>query len=155
MASTSQVGDRRGIRLSPAGHREGKIMAEHPNVTRIRDGYAAFAKGDFAVLNDLFAEDLLWHEPGRNQLAGDYRGREAVYGFFGRLMELTEGSFHLDLQAVFADDEQGVALVISAASRGGRSVAVQDAHIFRLRDGQVVEFWNASTDPYAYDELFG
>jgi len=130
-------------------------MAEHPNVARIRDGYAAFAKGDFAVLNDLFAEDLLWHEPGRSQIAGDYRGREAVYGYFGRLMELTEGSFHLDLQAVFADDERGVALVVSSASRGGRSITVQDAHIFQLRDGKVVEFWNASTDPYAYDELIG
>ena len=130
-------------------------MAEHPNVARIKDGYAAFAKGDFAALNDLFAEDLLWHEPGRNQLAGDFRGREAVYGYFGKLMEVTEGSFHLELQAVFADDEHGVALVVSTASRGGRSVEVHDAHIFRLRDGKVMEFWNASTDPYAYDELFG
>jgi len=130
-------------------------MAEHPNVARIRDGYAAFAKGDFAVLNDLFAADLLWHEPGRHQLAGDYRGREAVYGYFGKLMEVTEGSFHLDLQAIFADDERGVALVVSTASRDGRSVTVNDAHVFRLRDGQVAEFWNASTDPYAYDELLG
>ena len=32
-------------------------MAEHRNVARIKDGYAAFAKGDFAALNDLFAED--------------------------------------------------------------------------------------------------
>jgi uncharacterized protein len=62
-------------------------MAGHPNVARITDGYAACAKGDFAVLNDLFAEDLLWHEPGRNQLAGDYRGREAVYEFLGSLNE--------------------------------------------------------------------
>ena len=130
-------------------------MAEHPNVARLRDGYAAFAKGDFAVLNDIFAEDLLWHEPGRNQLAGDYRGRDAVYGFFAKLTEVTEGSFHLDLQAVFADDEQGVALVVSTASRGGRSVKVNDAHIFHLRDGKVVEFWNASTDMYAFDELIG
>jgi uncharacterized protein len=130
-------------------------MAEHSNVARIRDGYAAFAKGDFAVLNDLFAEDLLWHEPGRNQLSGDYRGRDTVYGFFGKLMEVTEGSFQLDLQAVFADDERGVALVVSTASRGGRSVKVNDAHVFRFRDGKVVEFWNASTDPYAYDELIG
>jgi len=130
-------------------------MAEHPNVARLRDGYAAFAKGDFAVLNDIFAEDLLWHEPGRNQLAGDYRGRDAVYAFFAKLMEVTEGSFHLDLQAVFADDEQGVALVVSTASRGGRSVKVNDAHIFHLRDGKVVEFWNASTDMYAFDELIG
>ena len=73
-------------------------MAEHPNVARITDGYAAFAKGDFAVLNDLFAENLLWHASGRSQPAGDYRGRDAVYGFFSKLMEVTEGSFHIDLQ---------------------------------------------------------
>jgi ketosteroid isomerase-like protein len=54
-------------------------MAEHPNVARPKDGYAAFAKGDFAALNDLFAEDLLWHGGGRSQLAGEFRGREAVY----------------------------------------------------------------------------
>jgi ketosteroid isomerase-like protein len=130
-------------------------MTEHPNVARIKDGYAAFAKGDFAVLNDLFAEDLLWHEGGRNQLVGDYRGRDAVYGLFGKLMEVTEGSFHLDLHAVFADDEHGVALVATTASRGGRSIEVNEAHVFHLRDGKVVEFWNASTDQYASDELIG
>jgi ketosteroid isomerase-like protein len=103
----------------------------------------------------IVAEDLLWHEPGRNQLAGDYRGREAVYGFFGKLIEVTEGSFHLDLRAAFADDQQGVALVVAKVSRAGRSVRVTDAHIFHVRDGKVVELWNASTDPYAYDELIG
>jgi hypothetical protein len=130
-------------------------MAEHPNVTRIRDGYAAFAKGDFTVLNDLFAEDLLWHEPGRSQLAGDFRGRDAVYAEFAKLMEITEGTFQLDVQAIFANDEDGVALVVSSASRGGRSVEAREAHMFRLRNGKVVEFWNASTDQYAFDELFG
>jgi hypothetical protein len=43
------------------------------------------------TIADLFAEDLLWHNPGRNQLAGDYLGRDAVHGLFGRLTELTEG----------------------------------------------------------------
>jgi uncharacterized protein len=130
-------------------------MAEHPNVARIRDGYAAFAKGDFAVLNDLFAEDIEWHTGGRNQLSGDYHGRDAVYGFFGKLAEVTEGSFHLDLHAVFADDEHGVALVVGEASRGGRSIENNEAHVFHLRDGKVVEFWDASTDQYAFDELIG
>ena len=130
-------------------------MAEHPNVARIRDGYAAFGKGDFAVLNDLFAENLLWHDAGRSQLAGEYRGRDAVYGLFGKLIELTGGSFQIDLHAVFADDEHGVALVIITASRGGRSIEVNEAHVFHLLDGKVVEFWNASTDLYASDELFG
>ena len=130
-------------------------MAEHPNAARIRDGYAAFAKGDFTVLNDLFAEDLLWHDTGRNQLSGEYRGREAVYELFGKLMEVSEGSFHIDLHAVLADDEHGVALVVVKASRGGRSIEVKEAHVFHMRDGKVVEFWNASTDMYAADELFG
>jgi uncharacterized protein len=130
-------------------------VAEHPNAARVRDGYAAFAKGDFAVLNDLFAEDLVWHDTGRNQTSGEYRGREAVFGFFGKLMEVTAGTFHIDLHAVLADDEHGVALVVVTASRGGRSVEVNEAHVFHLRDGKVVEFWNASTDMYAYDEVIG
>ena len=58
-------------------------MAEHPNVARIRNIYAAFANGDLAAVNDVFAEDLVWHDAGRGQLSGDYRGREAVFGFFG------------------------------------------------------------------------
>jgi uncharacterized protein len=87
-------------------------MAEHPNVTRLKDGYAAFTKGDFAALNDLFAGDILWHIGGRGRLTGDYRGRDAVYAYFGKLMEATEGTFHLDIHAVFADDEHGVSLVV-------------------------------------------
>ena len=97
----------------------------------------------------------MWHEGGRNQIAGDYRGREAVFAYFGKLMEVTEGSFHLDLHAVFANDEHGVALVVTTASRDGRSIKINDAHIFRLREGKVVEFWDASTDQHAYDELIG
>lgn len=130
-------------------------MAEHPNVARIRDGYTAFAKGDFAALNELFAEDLLWHEAGRNQLSREYRGRDAVYDFFGKLMEVTGGGFHIDLHAVFADDEHGVALVRMTTSRGGKTAITNDAHVFHMRDGKVTEFWDASTDQYAFDEVIG
>jgi ketosteroid isomerase-like protein len=130
-------------------------MSEHPNVARIRDGYAAFAAGDLAVLNDLFAEDVHWHEGGRHQLSGEYRGRDAVYGLFGKLMEVTEGSLHQDVHAVFADDEHGVALVTVMASRGSRNIKVDGAHVMHLRDGKVTEFWDTATDQYAIDELIG
>jgi uncharacterized protein len=130
-------------------------MDSHPNVTRIKEGYAAFAKGDFAALDELFAEDLLWHEVGRNQLAGEYRGRDAVYGFFGQLMQVTEGTFHLDVHTILADDEHAVALVVTTARKGDRTMMVNDVHVFHLRDGKVAEFWTASTDQYAVDELIG
>jgi uncharacterized protein len=130
-------------------------MAEHPNVARIRDGYAAFANGDFAVLTDLFADDLVWHVGGRSQLAGEYRGRDDVFAFFGKIMEVTEGSFRLDVHTILADDEHGVALVFGTASRGGRTITDIAAHVFHIRDGKVTEYWNATTDQYAFDELIG
>jgi len=130
-------------------------MTEHANVARLREGYAAFAKGDIAALNELFADDLQWHEGGRNQVSGEYRGRDAVFGLLGKLMEITEGSLRLDLHAVFADDEHGVALVTVKASRDGRSMNVNGVHVVHLRDGKVAEFWNASNDQYAVDEFIG
>ena len=117
-------------------------MAEHPNVAVIRDMFAAFAKGDLAALNDVFAEDLVWHEGGRNQISGDYRGREAVFGFFGKTMELTQGAFRVDLHDVLADDEHGVALVALSASRDGRSINVNAVDVMHLRDGNGLSLLN-------------
>jgi ketosteroid isomerase-like protein len=132
-----------------------KTVAEHPNVARIRDVYAAFARGDLAALGALFAEDLLWHQGGRNQLSGEYRGREAVFGFFGKVMEVTEGSFRADLHAVLADDEHSVGLVVLTASRGGRSIKINALDVMHLRDGKVLEWWTVPADQYVYDELIG
>lgn len=144
-----------GPRLSPTGSQEGQAMAEHPNVARIKDVYAAMAKGDLAALNDVFAEDLVWHDGGRNQLSGDYRGREAVFQYFGKVMEVTEGSLALDLHSVLADDEHGVALMTISASRGGRSFNGNAVDVMHLRDGKVAEVWAIPTDQYAYDEVIG
>ena len=40
----------------------------HPNEDLIRKGYQAFAAQDMATLNELFADDVVWHAQGRNQL---------------------------------------------------------------------------------------
>lgn len=91
-------------------------MSEHPNVARLRDAYAAFA-----ALNDLLADDVLFHATGRNQVQGDYRGRDAVYGLSGKFMEITEGTFHIDVHAVLADDERGMALAVITGSVADQS----------------------------------
>jgi uncharacterized protein len=130
-------------------------MAEHPNVTLIRGAYDAFGKGDIAALDDVFTEDIRWHEPGRNQLAGDYEGRAAVYELFGRLMTLTEGSFRIDLRAVLADDDHAVAVADISARVGDRSFAVTNTHVSRFSGAKVAEFWEMSGDQYAQDAVYG
>ena len=130
-------------------------MAEHVNVDRIRNGYVAFTKGDVAALDKYFADDILWHVSGRNKLSGDFRGRDAVYGYVAKLRDATEGTLHLDVQTVVADDEHGVAQVVTSASRAGRSVTTNSTHVCHMRDGMLVEFWSIHADQDALDELIG
>jgi len=46
-------------------------------------------------------------------------------------------------QPVLADGDHGVGSLVITASRGGKSVTVNDALIFRLPNGQVREFRDA------------
>jgi ketosteroid isomerase-like protein len=130
-------------------------MADHPNIQRLRTGYDAFAKGDFPALDALFAEDIHWESPGRNQLSGTYEGRAAVYDFFRRLMEVTEGTFRVEVHKIFADDSDAVVVATSSGRRGQVSAETLDAHVWRLRGGRTTHFRIASSDQYAVDELFG
>src|SRR5205807_7264865 len=96
-------------------------MAEHPNVALLRKGYAAYSTGDLNVLNELFADDIVWHVAGRSQLSGDYKGREQVFGFFGKIMELSGGTAKIELHDLLANDDHAVALVTGTATRGDTS----------------------------------
>jgi ketosteroid isomerase-like protein len=130
-------------------------MSEHPNVIRIREAYEAFAKGDIPALDEVFAEDIRWHEPGRNQLSGDFEGRARVYDLFGRLMTLTEGSFRIELRALLADDDHAIAFADISAHVGDRSFSVTNTHVLRFSGEKVAEFWETSGDQYAQDAVFG
>ncbi|SEO38359.1 nuclear transport factor 2 family protein [Trujillonella endophytica] len=130
-------------------------MSEHPNAARIREGYEAFGKGDLAVLAELWQPDIVWHEPGNTALSGTYRGTEAVFALFGRIMELTEGSLRGEPLLICADDDYGTALVRLTAHRGDRSLSTLVAHVFRVVDGRTAEFWEGPTDQPALDAFFG
>jgi len=129
-------------------------MADHPNVELLRKGYDAYSSGDVAVLNELFADDVEWHIAGRSAIAGDYKGRDEVFAFFGKLMELSGGTSKIEVHDILANDEHGVALVTGTATRDGKSFSGLDVHTFHLRNGQVVEFWDSPVDQYAADEFW-
>jgi len=43
------------------------------------------------------SDDILWHVPGRGPLSRDYRGHAQVLGFFQHFMELSGGTFRIDV----------------------------------------------------------
>ena len=125
----------------------------HPNEDLLRKGYAAFAEGDLETVMGLFADDIKWHVPGRNPLAGDYSGKEEVGAFFSRFMELTNGTFRIDVHDVLANDDHGVALIHSTAQREGKSLDSNDVHVWHISDGRATEHWIHPGDQYAADEF--
>jgi len=129
-------------------------VTDHANLEISRGGYEAFASGDLATVGDLFSDDIVWHSGGNNILTGDYEGKEAVLGFFGRLMQETEGSFKNDIHDMLANDEHGVALVTASATRGGKSFEGRVVHVFHMSDEKMTEFWSFPEDQSLFDEFW-
>ncbi len=127
----------------------------HPNEDLVRRGYQAFAEADMATLNELFADDIVWHAPGRNQLAGTYRGKNEVFANFVKVAELTGGTFKLDIHTVLADDEHVAVLARVTGEREGKTLDDNSVQIFHIRDGRVTEQWLYPGDTYAGDEFWG
>jgi uncharacterized protein len=127
----------------------------HKNADLLNRGYDAFDKGDLDTLRELFTDDVVFHVAGRSQVAGDKRGQDEVFGFFGKLVELTGGTFKIDRHAVLADDEHGAVLTTITAQREGKSLNVKAIDVFHFQGDQVKEAWVLDTDQYAGDEFFG
>ena len=57
------------------------VRLMHPNERLLRDEYRARADRDDRSLADVFADDIVWHVPGKNAIAGEYRGKaEQAWG---------------------------------------------------------------------------
>jgi ketosteroid isomerase-like protein len=129
-------------------------MAEHPNVSLVKKGYEAFAKGDMATLTDVLGQDMVWHIAGNNPLAGEYQGRDAVFKMFAQLVELSGGTFRNEPHDILANDEHAVALTRETASREGKQLDALSVQVYHIRVGKVIEAWSFEHDSPAYDEFW-
>lgn len=129
-------------------------MAGESNVERLKKGHRAFATQDMDTLREIIAEDSVWHVAGRSPISGDYNGRDAVFGFFQRLGELTQGTGQLDAHDYTSSDDHVVALTQFKATRNGRTLTSNICEVGHWKDGQLVENWLIYEDPYAIDEFY-
>ena len=83
----------------------------------IRRAYQDFESGDLDLLGTVMAQDVVWHEPGRSSLAGDYKGPEAVLGFLKALKERSGGTFNIEILEVVSQPERAVVFQRETAKR--------------------------------------
>ena len=124
---------------------------EHPNATAYRRTVDAFRDRDFDTLRSLIAEDVVWHVPGRNPIAGEIRGLDELVAWLGRVSEL---GFTIREHDVFGNDEHVCALSYMGVRRPGVEVEIRVTSVFHFRGGQQVERWLYPEDMAAWDAIF-
>ena len=127
-------------------------MAEHSDVKRIRKALAARGKGgraEAALLNGLFADDVVWHGAvggGRAGLTGKAKVLEQWRAF-----ATDDSGPSLSVDQVFADGVHAAAIV-ELTSGGRKKTTVRQANIFHVgEDGKVSEIWGLPTDAAIVD----
>ena len=125
----------------------------HPNEELVRKAFAAFSAHDIDALRAVTSSDVVWHTPGRNPLAGTYKGAEDVLGYLGRWMEATGGTLRVDVHDVVGNDEHVCAIYVSTATRGERTLRLGAILLCHVTDGRVTEVWQMNGDQYALDEF--
>ena len=100
-------------------------MSEHPSVAAARRVFESFRRGDGRCSSSSSSPDAVWHVPGANAMAGDYRGLEEIVPFLRRTRELTDGTYDVELVWAVGDDERLVAVYRARGERpaGRRSTS--------------------------------
>jgi uncharacterized protein len=132
----------------------GALMNEHPNSRLIRHGYAAFARGDLDAIRELMAPDVVWHEPGRSAIAGDYKGPDGVMMLLRELRDRSDGTFTIDLIDVVPNADRVVALHEETATRKNRQLDVASAVDFEIHQGKITEVTVYQSDAYQFDAFW-
>ena len=117
-------------------------MARLPNADVLQRLADAFLAGDGPALDALFTDGAIWHEPGSAPISGDHNGKAAIFEFFGRLGELSGGSFRPDIHDICASDAHGVVLYHSTGKRNGRELRTPQVLIAHIDNGKIAEVWN-------------
>jgi uncharacterized protein len=121
------------------------------DVDVVRRAYQAFNEGDIATLSEVFAEDIVWHAGGSNALSGTFDGRDATFGMFGKLGELTDGSYRVEPTEVSEDGDAVTARHRATARRGAQALDVTSTIRFRMAGGRIAEATETLDDQAAFD----
>jgi len=125
------------------------------NEDLVNDGYKLFSAGDMDGLKKLFTADFVHHVPGKSQLAGDYDGPDAALGLYGKLFELSGGTFKVDLKGMKSDGDKVVATHHATAERDGQKLDQDQVLDFTVKDGKLARIDEEPEDQAAYDAFWG
>jgi ketosteroid isomerase-like protein len=114
-----------------------------------------YAGGDDAPLRALLDPEIEWHVPGRNAIAGDYRGIDAVMAYFARRRDHAARTFRMHPGDVLSGEGDRVAVLTDgSATIGGREERWSTVGLYRIDGERIAGCWLLPLDPAAFDRIW-
>ncbi len=125
------------------------------NVQTVQNYFAALAQGDLDAAGALIADDVVWHQPGGNNLSGDKVGKGELFPMLGAMAEFSGGTFAIDqVDEVMANGDLVAARIHFKGDHGGVSMAMNGVDLLRVEDGLIQEVWLFSGDQESEDRFW-
>jgi ketosteroid isomerase-like protein len=116
---------------------------------------AFYAGGPADDLASLLTEDVVWHVPGDNAIAGEYAGRPAVMAYFDRRRAFATDSLRLHPSELLTGGGAHVAVLTDGtATVGGSQRRWSTVGLYRVRDGRVAACWLLPLDLAEFDSIW-
>jgi len=116
------------------------VLASDVNV--VRRAYAALAANDMLELEQCFARDAVWHEPGGNVFSGDRVGWQGIRDEFLALRgPLSHGTFRTELVDIAVGQEYVVGVQRATGGHNGRTLDSTSCQVARVVRGRIQEVW--------------
>jgi uncharacterized protein len=111
------------------------------NVEILRDGYAAFGRGDIPAVLAVFDPDIEWIEPEGFPWGRTYRGHDEVVGLFGTAAQMLGPDWRVVPDELLpCGDDHVLALGHHRGTGEDGPWAVPFAMVWQMRDGKAVRF---------------
>ena len=123
---------------------------------RLQEAQGAFyAGGDVGALRDLLTDDIEWHVPGDNAIAGDYHGFDAVLAYFTRRRALATNTFRMHPGEVLVGDAAHAAVLTDGtATIDGVEHRWSTVGLYRIEGDRIAGCWLLPLDPRAFDAIW-
>lgn len=114
-----------------------------------------YAGGDVEPVRALLTDDVEWHVPGENAIAGAYRGVEEVLAYFRRRRELAAHTLRLSPGDVLVGDGEHVAVLTDGCAEiGGAEHRWSTVGLYRIFGERIAACWLLPLDQSAFDRAW-
>ena len=115
---------------------------------------AAYNK-DIEKAKSYLSDDITLLMGGNNKLAGSYVGKDQFFATFGKMLEMTNFTYHLQEQVEWLEGKnRTLLLAIEEAERNGKKFEFKRAIDYQIQEDKIATVTIYEAAPQVVDQLF-